>query len=163
MADLQQDRIGGGEPGPFRDEREEQHFDHVAVGYTNRTTLDDFIDGEAGDLVVRGPFHSGESVDELKTMGTGVTQGTPCLVVPLIHERMDQIQREVTAAIHAFQSRWEPQPDGDDERRAGDEIRAGKERHPGGHGSSERPHNFRQTGGTARGTSTGAIRRGSTG
>jgi hypothetical protein len=111
MADLQQDRIGGGEPGPFKKENGEQHFDHVAMGYTNRTTLDDFIDGEAGDLVVKGPFHAGESVEELRTLGSSVTQGTPCLVVPLIHERMTEIQREVNAAIDAFQSRWEPEPE----------------------------------------------------
>jgi hypothetical protein len=108
MADLQQDRIGGGEPWPSPERGREVHFDHVAVGYTNRSNLDDFIDGEGGDLVVRGPIHTGANVAEIDTLGTGVTQGTPCLVVPLIHERMDEIQREVMAALHRFQAQWEP-------------------------------------------------------
>lgn len=108
MADLQQDRIGGGEPGPTLEPPVTTRLEHIAVGYTNRATLDDFINDEGGDLVVRGPFHAGEEVSELQTMGTGVTEGTPCLVVPLIHERMDQIRREVDAAIRSFQRRWEP-------------------------------------------------------
>ncbi len=86
----------------------DQRFDHVAVGYTNRATLDDFLDGETGDLVIHGPIHTGARVQEVRTMGPGVTEGTPCLVVPLIHERIDEIQREVTAALHSFQAQWEP-------------------------------------------------------
>jgi hypothetical protein len=108
MADLQQDRIGGGEPWPSPKRGREVHFDHVAVGFTNRTTLDNFIDGEAGDLVIHGPVHTGDRVQEIQTMGPGVTEGTPCLVVPLIHERMDEIQQEVSAALHHFQAQWEP-------------------------------------------------------
>lgn len=200
MVDLQQDRIGGGEPGPIPKPDEEQYFDHIALGYTNRTTLDDFIDGESGDLVVRGPFHAGESVNELRTLGSSVTQGTPCLVVPLIHERMTEIRREVNAAIGAFQSRWEP--DLGAERpgagRAGEEKRAdirsggrarsetsrgaergapGEARAAKGRGTGTergqpraarsrqqgRPRTYGETGGTARGTSSGAIRKGSTG
>lgn len=208
MADLQQDRIGGGEPGPFPKPNQDQHFDHVAVGYTNRTTLDDFIDGEGGDLVVRGPIHTGENVGELSTLGAGVTQGTPCLVVPLIHERMPEIQREVNAALDAFQSRWEPEQGeqnrggqiqeygarGESGERGGRGERSGlaagervgrepvrganrgqrdtkrgeaRAAAPGrkrtGTPTQERPRTYRDTGGTARGTSSGAIRKGSTG
>lgn len=168
MADLQQDRIGGGEPGPFPKPNQDQHFDHVAVGYTNRTTLDDFIDGEGGDLVVRGPIHTGEKVGELSTLGAGVTQGTPCLVVPLIHESMPEIQREVNAALDAFQSRWEPEQEGQSReysaRGEGGEARAAAPgRKSTGAPTQERPRTYRDTGGTARGTSSGAIRKGSTG
>jgi len=152
MAELQQDRTGGGEPpGRRREERGPVSHEHVAVGYTDRSQLDDFIGGEAGDLVVRGPIHTGERVREVDTLGPGVTQGTPCLVVPLIRERIDEIQREVSDVLDRFQA-----------QRAGEEF--GLE---GGSGEGERrgggPRTIGETGGTARGTSSGAIRKGSIG
>lgn len=140
MAELQQDRVGGGEPPERRGEGEE-HFDHVAVGYTNRSTLDDFIEGEGVDLVIRGPIHTGQDVADVGTMGAGVTEGTPCLVVPLVRERIDEIQREVSAVLNRFQSAPPSR------RRA----------------EGERPHSYRETGGSARGTSSGSQRRGSLG
>lgn len=172
MADLQQDRSGGDElqPRPERDRTE--HFDYVAVGYTDRADLDDFIDGEGGNLVVRGPIHTGSSVGELETMGAGVTSGTPCLVVPLIHERIDQIQREVSAALHSFQERWEPELEegerGGAQRRGQGERESESARLRGrdngeATGSRQRHRTIGDTGGTARGTSSGAIRKGSTG
>lgn len=113
--------------------------DHVAVGYTDRAELDRFITGEAGDLLVHGPIHAGSAVADVATMGTGVTEGTPCLVVPLIRERVDTIRREALDALDRFAA-GRPRP-----------------------GAQARPETFGQTGGTARGTSAGAIRRGAAG
>lgn len=124
-----------------RDERES--FDHLAVGYTNRRHLDQFIEGEQGDLVIRGPVHTGDEVAEIETMGAGVTEGTPCLVIPLIRERIDEIQEEVARALDRFQS----QPD----------VVFGRRFRPG----ASRPRTFDETGGDVRGGSAGAIRTGS--
>lgn len=151
MAELQQDRTGGGEPpGRRREERGPVSHEHVAVGYTDRSQLDDFIGGEAGDLVIHGPIHAGERVREVETLGPGVTQGTPCLVVPLIRERIDEIQREVTDVLDRFQA----------QRGGGGEVGA-----EGGEGGRRAggPRTIGETGGTARGASSGAIREGSIG
>lgn len=164
MADLQQDRGGGNELGSRPDHERTQHFDYVAVGYTDRSDLDDFIEGEGGNLVVRGPIHTGATVGEIATLGTGVTTGTPCLVVPLIHERIDEIQREVNAALDAFHDRWEPKDPGDGTERAeGAEPRTNGRDDGETRGTGQRRRTIADTGGTARGTSSGAIRKGSIG
>ena len=110
---------------------------HAAVGYTDRRDLDRFITGEEGDLVVHGPVHTGDDLDDARTLGTGSTEGTPCLVVPLIHGRIDEIQREVAQVLDRFEARQSA----------------------GGEGG--RPHTIGETGGTTRGASSGAIRTGS--
>jgi|GEM_PF-3037535 len=161
MAELQQDRGGGDELGPRPDHERTRHFEHVAVGYTDITDLDHFIAGEGGDLVVHGPIHTGATVGEIRTLGAGVSTGTPCLVVPLIHERIDEIQLEVNAALDAFHDRWEPKDPGEatTARRP-----SGRGRHNGETGGTgRRPRTIAETGGTARGTSSGAIRKGSLG
>lgn len=179
MAELQQDRSGGDELLPRPENNRTEHFDYVVVGYTDRADLDDFIDGEGGNLVVRGPIHTGSSVGELETMGAGATSGTPCLVVPLIHERIDQIQREVRTALHSFQERWEPGIAGGgrgrgEEAREGARMRGQGMRSSAGartrgrdkgetSGSRQHHRTIGDTGGTARGTSSGAIRKGSLG
>lgn len=148
MAELQQDRIGGDEP-PHRRSTDEpvESYGHVAVGYTDRARLDDFIDGEGGDLVVRGPIHTGQDVRSVSTLGPGVTEGTPCLVVPLVAERIDEIRREVGSVLDRFAMQGEaPGADNDHETEAGE----------------RRPRTIEGTGGTTRGASSGAIRTGST-
>lgn len=162
MADLQQDRIGGGEPPRRPDRHGADHFDHVAVGYTNHDTLNDFIDGESGDLIIHGPIHTGAGVREVDTLGPSVARGTPCLVVPLIPERIDEIQHEVTAALSRFQEQRQPRDGTGAEQ--GELANPEEYRAVGEDGElAPRPHTFRETGGTARGTSSGAIRKGSIG
>lgn len=107
---------------------------HIAIGYTDRAELDRFLGGERGDVVVHGPLHARRDIEAAASLGPGVTEGTPCLVVPLIRERMDEIRREVTDALNRF----------------GDRASRGR----------GRPRTIRETGGSARGTSVGAIRLG---
>ncbi len=110
---------------------------HVAVGYTDREDLDRFIEAEQGDLVVHGPVLTGEAVADVATMGTGVTEGTPCLVIPLVRERMDEIRREVADVLDRFEAQRPRRPE------------------------EARPHTIGETGGSARGATFGAIRLGS--
>lgn len=107
---------------------------HIAIGYTDRAELDRFLGGERGDVVVHGPLHVGRDVQAAATLGPAATDGTPCLVVPLIRERMDEIQREVSDALKRFRGR--------------------------GGRSRARARTFRDTGGSTRGASAGAIRLG---
>jgi hypothetical protein len=107
---------------------------HIAIGYTDRADLDRFIGGERGDVVIHGPLHAGKDVEAAASLGPGVTEGAPCMIVPLIRERIDEIQREVTEALNRFQDRA---------------ARGGT-----------RPRNIRETGGSVRGTTVGAIRLG---
>lgn len=107
---------------------------HIAIGYTDRAELDRFLGGERGDVVVHGPLHARRDIEAAASLGPGVTEGTPCLVVPLIRERMDEIRREVTEALNRFGGR-------------------------GARGGG-RPRTIRETGGSVRGTSVGAIRLG---
>ncbi|HEX7120619.1 MAG TPA: hypothetical protein VF212_17635 [Longimicrobiales bacterium] len=109
---------------------------HLAVGYTDRRELDRFIEGEAGDVVLHGPIHTGRSVADAATLGAGATRGTPCLVIPLIRERMDEIQRELMETLERYQ--------------AGGAVGRG----------GARPRTIAETGGSARGTSAGAVRLG---
>lgn len=116
---------------------EESQPQYAAVGYTNRRELDRFITGEEGDLVVHGPVHARDDLDAVSTLGTGATEGTPCLVVPLIRERMDEIQREISEVLNRFEAGGAPgAPTG-------------------------RPRTIGETGGSARGASAGALRTGS--
>src|SRR5690606_25795020 len=126
-------RARGGRSNSSRSSRETP-TSHVAIGYTDRQELDRFLEGERGDMVVHGPLHVGSDVEAAATLGTGATDGTPCMVVPLIRERMDEIQREVSDALNRFQGR------------------AGRGR--------ARPRTIRDTGGSARGAGAGAIRLG---
>src|SRR5690606_14039472 len=151
-------RQGGARRAEQRRGSEPERFDYVAVGYTDRRELDDFIDGEYGDLVVRGPDHTGSEVQDIETLGPGATRGTPCLVVPLIHERMDEIQREVESAIARYRTGAAPaEAAARDTARA--EGRAAGERAPGREARAQ-PRTIGETGGSARGTSSGAIRLG---
>lgn len=151
MAELQKDRIGGAEwPARPREEGRGERIDHIAVGYTDRGSLDDFIAGEQGDLTIHGPIHIGEGVRDAAMLGGAATEGMPCLVVPLIRERIDEIQREVSEVLNRFQAHAGPQLP---PRRAA----AGRVEEP------TRPHSFRETGGDVRGASSGAIRTGSLG
>lgn len=161
MANLQEDRGGGDELGRRPDRGRTRHFDHLAVGYADRADLDEFIDGEGGNLVVRGPIHTGARVAEIGTLGAGATRGTPCLVVPLIHERIDEIQGEVEAALAIFMDRWEPEGYHAAGEADGPGLRGGAraESEPNG----RRRRTIADTGGTARGASSGAIRKGSLG
>lgn len=75
---------------------------HIAVGYTDLRTLDDFLTEGGGDLVVRGPVRAGDEARDVAKLGTGATEGTPCLVVPLVHDRLDEIRREVDSVLDRF-------------------------------------------------------------
>lgn len=130
-------------PRPDSRRDEQEGFPHLAVGYTNRRHLDQFIEGEQGDLVIHGPIHTGDDVADIATMGAGATEGTPCLVIPLIRERIDEIQEEATRALDRFQD----QPD----VVFGRQVRQG----------TPRPRTFGETGGETRGGSAGAYRTGS--
>jgi hypothetical protein len=128
----------GREPARGRDSGRERAeappAGHIAIGYTDRAELDRFLEGERGDVVVHGPLHARRDIEAAASLGPGVTEGTPCLVVPLIRERMDEIKREVTEALNRFGGR------------------AARGR--------GRPRTIRETGGSVRGTSVGAIRLG---
>ncbi|HEX7049168.1 MAG TPA: hypothetical protein VF188_03065 [Longimicrobiales bacterium] len=133
-----QDRSAANAAGPDRpEEAGEDRFEHVAIGYVDRRDLDDFIDGEQGDVTIHGPIHTGRRIEDVATLGTGATEGTPCLVVPLIRERIGDIHREVSAVLDRYEGRPRKAPRG------------------------RRPRTLRETGGTARGTTSGAIRTGS--
>lgn len=77
---------------------------HVAVGYTDRRTLDDFLAEGGGDIVVRGPIRTDDETRDVSKLRAGATEGTPCLIVPLVHERIDEIRREVDSVLDRFGS-----------------------------------------------------------
>ncbi|HEX6939384.1 MAG TPA: hypothetical protein VF158_08225 [Longimicrobiales bacterium] len=129
-------RAAAREAGRSNPARRAQPAKHLAVGYTDRETLDRFIAGEGGDVVVHGPIHAGRAVAEVATLGAGATQGMPCVVVPLVREQMDEIRREVSDVLDRF------------------EAGAARAR------EGRRPRTIRETGGSARGASAGAIRSG---
>lgn len=157
MAESREDPGGREEFGHLPGTGRREHFDHLAVGYTDRSDLDDFLAGEGVNLVVRGPIHTGANVGEIATMGEGVSSGMPCLVVPLTHARFDEIRREVDSALDVFQERWEPTVEGNGSAGFSSDFGDGEN----GRRGSGRRRTYGETGGTARGTSSGAIRKGS--